>query len=151
MLDIRRETADTPSIDERLPTTVDAGATAPSPPRTRRRLMDEISGSEALAMAVFWILGTTLLSAIAPAPAPDATMTPLSIGLNVAFNIGFIGALGGAATRRRLVFLGSMIAGGAMAVMAIFCGLDGHTGLWIPLQFALGAGFFAYGTYRLRG
>ena len=151
MLDIRNDTTEAARVESETLAAGEPDALAtPAAPRIRRRLMDEISGAEALALVAFWLLATTLLSAIAPAPAADATQTPLNIGLNIAFNIGFIGALGGAATRRRLVFAGSMLAGGAMAVMATFCGLEGHTGLWIPAQFALGAGIFAYGARRIR-
>ncbi len=140
MLDIRNDA---------LTTHVD-GDVAPAPVRLRRRLIDEVAGVEALLIAAFWLFATTLLAAIAPAPDPETAQPPLVVGLNIAFNIGFVAALGGAATRRRLVHAGSIVAGGAMAIMATFCGLEGHTGLWIPAQFILGAGIAAYGVHRLR-
>lgn len=116
--------------------------------RMRRRLIDRISGFEALAIFAAWLVSTTWLTAIAPAP--DPVQPPLIVALNVAFNVGFFGALIGAAARRRFALAGSVVAGAAIAIMATFCGLEGHTGLWIPAQFAVGAGFLAYGSLRLR-
>lgn len=137
MLDARQQ--------ERLSseTAVDSGEQ-----RSHRSLVDTISGWEAAALAVYWLVSTAWLTAVAPTP--DPVQPALIVALNVVFNLGFFAALAGAATRRRFALLGSAVAGGAMAIMATFCGLEGHTGLWIPAQFAVGAGVLAYGAHRLR-
>jgi hypothetical protein len=138
MLDMHNETTTATSHDE-------AATAAPSRPR---RLMGSISGPEAMAIVAFWLVSTSMLTAMAPAP--DPVQPPLIIALNVIFNVGFITALGGAILRRGFTLAGSMAAGAAMAIAATMCGLDGHTGLWIPAQFVFGAGILAYGAHRLR-
>lgn len=125
-----------------------ATAAASAEQRSHRSLVDAVSGWEAAGLAVYWLVSTTWLTAVAPAP--DPVQPALIVALNVVFNLGFFAALAGAAMRRRFALLGSAVAGAAMAIMATFCGLEGHSGLWIPAQFAVGAGILAYGAHRLR-
>lgn len=115
----------------------------------RKRLRDGISGRDALIIASTWITAVVALTAISPAPTDDP-QSALVVSLNLAFNLGFFGALAAAMMRVRATYLASMLAGGAMAMMATFCGLEGHTGLWIPAQALVGVGFLAYGATRLR-
>jgi hypothetical protein len=125
------------------------GSTPAAPPRRPTALGKVISGWEALAIAAAWILAVTGLTAISPAPTDEA-QPPLVVALNLAFNLGFFGALAAAIARRRAIYVAGMVAGGAMAIMAGMCGLSGHTGLWIPAQGLVGLGFVAYGAARLR-
>ena len=148
MLDTRNDVHTAEQANDTAPL-VDPIASAARP--QRRGLFDQVSGVDAVFLTLFWLLAPMLLMAIAPAPDPTATQPPLNVAVNVTWNIGFIAALGGAVTRRRLSLFGTVVAGGAMALMATFCGLEGHTGLWIPAQFLMGAGIAAYGINRLRG
>lgn len=112
-------------------------------------MWSEIPGSTAAAVFGAWVVATVFLSSISPLPSDDP-QSPLVVTLNAAFNIGFFGVLFAAVSRRRIIYVASGLAGGAAAIMATMCGLDGHSGLWIPAQGLIGAAFLVHAVRSLR-
>jgi hypothetical protein len=110
-------------------------------PAQRSTGLDEsISPTAAIAAAAAWIVFISLSFAVSPPPDPAAPPSAMAEVLSLLFTGSMLGAIAGLGARHRWGLLASIGGGLVMIVASISCYVGGHTGAWIAVQLAAGAG-----------
>ena len=130
--------------------TVTETPTAPSTPqRSVSNPSARLGLPDVVVHGLAWIAALITLEIIAPEADPNAVMAPYAVVLSMAFTLSLIWALVGLVRHERHGLWASVAGGTVMAIAAVTCGLEGHTGLWVPTQLILGLGLIALGRRSL--
>jgi hypothetical protein len=147
---------DTSSVTTSTPGMTPTPIPAPTPEtaeaaRTGQRPDGRLATSVVAIHGLAWVAALTVLEIIAPAADPNAVMPDYAVILSMAFTISLGWTLVGLVRHQRQGIWASMAGGAVMAIAAVSCGLEGHTGLWIPTQLVLGLGLIGLGRRSLQG
>lgn len=103
-------------------------------------LDESIPLTAAIAAAAAWIVFVSLSFAVQPPPDPAAPPSAMAEVLSLLFTGSMLAAIAGLGARHRWGLLASIGGGLVMIVASISCYVGGHTGAWIAVQLAAGAG-----------
>lgn len=125
---------------------------APAITAPPRQLDDRIGRGWAVASAIAWLVGLSVIYAISPAPADPEAASVLAQVLSMLIALGMSISVLGFATRHRFGFAGAAATGGVLMTMSIACPVTGHHtfGAWWVGELAIVTGLTALGIYAYR-